>query len=99
MQEAIAHLARHDGTLSLLMIDIDHFKNINDSHGHLTGDEVLKWFADVLQERLRQNDVHARWGGEEFTILADGANLENAFLLAEQMRQTVETRSSATCPA
>ncbi len=98
MQEAIAHLARHDGTLSLLMIDIDHFKNINDSHGHLTGDEVLKWFADVLQERLRQNDVHARWGGEEFTILADGANLENAFLLAEQIRQTVETRQFGNLP-
>ena len=98
MQEAIAHLARHDGTLSLLMIDIDHFKNINDNYGHLTGDEVLKWFADVLQERLRQNDVHARWCGEEFTILADGANLENAFLLAEQIRQTVETRQFGNLP-
>lgn len=98
MQETIAHLARHDGTLSLLMIDIDHFKNINDRHGHLTGDEVLKWFADVLQERLRQNDVHARWGGEEFTILADGANLDNACLLAEQIRQTVETRQFGNLP-
>jgi len=52
----------------------------------------------VLQERLRQNDVHARWGGEEFTILADGANLENAFLLAEQIRQTVETRQFGNLP-
>lgn len=88
LQEAIAHLARHEGELSLLIIDIDHFKDINDRHGHLVGDDVLRRFADLLGERLRQNDVAARWGGEEFVVLADGAVLENASLLAEQIRES-----------
>jgi diguanylate cyclase (GGDEF)-like protein len=91
LQEAIAHLARHEGDLSLLMIDIDHFKAINDHLGHPIGDEVLKQVADVLRERLRQNDVAARWGGEEFVVLADGTALDSARLLAEQIRGAVES--------
>jgi diguanylate cyclase (GGDEF)-like protein len=90
LQEAVAHFDRHDGTFSLLLLDLDHFKDINDQHGHVAGDEVLKRFADVLHERLRQNDVDARWGGEEFVVLADGARLEAAFALAEHVRQAVE---------
>jgi len=93
LEGAIAHLARHEGSFSLLLIDLDHFKSINDRCGHVGGDEVLKRFAEVLHERLRQNDVDARWGGEEFVVLADGARLENAFLLAEQIREAVETAS------
>lgn len=89
LQESIAHLARHPGSFSLLLIDIDHFKRINDCHGHVVGDEVLKWFADILEGRLRQNDVPARWGGEEFAVLVDGAKLDNAMLLAEQIRTAV----------
>jgi diguanylate cyclase (GGDEF)-like protein len=90
LDEAVAHRRRHIGTFSLLLIDMDHFKNINDHYGHIIGDEVLKRFAEVLHERLRQNDVDARWGGEEFAVLADGANLERAFVLAEQIREAVE---------
>jgi diguanylate cyclase (GGDEF)-like protein len=90
LQEAVAHLGRHDGVFSLLLLDLDHFKNINDQYGHVAGDEVLKRFADVLHGRLRQNDVDARWGGEEFAILADGAHLEAAFALAEHIRDAVE---------
>lgn len=90
LEGAIAHLARHEGTFALLLIDLDHFKSVNDRCGHVGGDEVLKRFADVLHERLRQNDVDARWGGEEFVVLADGASLENAFQLAEQVREAVE---------
>lgn len=89
LRESVAHLERHEGVFSLLLIDIDHFKGINDRFGHLTGDEVLRRFADVLRERLRQNDVAARWGGEEFAVLADGASLENGFLLAEQIRAAI----------
>jgi len=89
LQQAVAHLGRHDGVFSLLLLDLDHFKDINDRFGHVVGDEVLKRFADVLHERLRQNDVDARWGGEEFVVLADGAHLEAAFALAEHVRQAV----------
>jgi diguanylate cyclase (GGDEF)-like protein len=89
LRESVAHLQRHEGVFSLLLIDIDHFKGINDRYGHLAGDDVLRRFADVLRERLRQNDVAARWGGEEFAVLADGASLENGFLLAEQIRAAV----------
>lgn len=89
LEGAIARSARHGDRFSLLMIDIDHFKNINDHYGHATGDDVLRRFGEVLSERLRQNDIAARWGGEEFAVLADGANLENARLLAEQIRESV----------
>jgi diguanylate cyclase (GGDEF)-like protein len=98
LHEAVAHRQRHSGTFSLLLIDMDHFKNINDRYGHSTGDEALKRFADVLHERLRQNDVDARWGGEEFAVLADGADLERAFVLAEQIREAVENSDFAGIP-
>jgi diguanylate cyclase (GGDEF)-like protein len=90
LQEVLAHLDRHDGTFSLLLLDLDHFKHINDQYGHVVGDEVLRRFADVLHERLRQNDIDARWGGEEFVVLADGARLEAAYALAEHIRTAVE---------
>jgi diguanylate cyclase (GGDEF)-like protein len=91
LKESAAHQERHEGTFSLLLIDIDHFKRINDRYGHMAGDEVLRRFGEVLRERLRQNDVAARWGGEEFAVLADMASLENGQLLAEQIRQAVAT--------
>lgn len=90
LEEAVARIDRHEGRFSLLLIDLDHFKGVNDHYGHVVGDEVLKRFADVLHERLRQNDVDARWGGEEFAVLADGASLDNAFALAEHIRQAIE---------
>lgn len=89
LEEAIAHATRHNGVFSLLLIDIDHFKGINDRHGHIVGDEVLRRFAEALHERLRQNDVAARWGGEEFVILADEATLENGCQLGEQIRAAI----------
>jgi len=98
LEAAIARTARHGDMFSLLMIDIDHFKNINDYYGHATGDDVLRRFGEVLRERLRQNDVAARWGGEEFVVLADGANLDNARLLAEQVRESVAVTSFSPVP-
>ncbi|HTY04109.1 MAG TPA: diguanylate cyclase [Rhodocyclaceae bacterium] len=95
LEGAIAHATRHGDTFSLLMIDIDHFKNVNDYFGHLVGDSVLKRFSEVLTERLRQNDVAARWGGEEFVILADGASLENSRVMAEQVRDSIATTTFA----
>jgi diguanylate cyclase (GGDEF)-like protein len=98
LEAAIARTARHGDVFSLLMIDLDHFKNINDYYGHATGDDVLRRFGEVLRERLRQNDVAARWGGEEFVVLADGANLDNARLLAEQVRESVAVTSFSPVP-
>ncbi len=89
LEEAIAHATRHSRVFSLLIIDIDHFKRINDQYGHIVGDEVLRRFAEALRERLRQNDVAARWGGEEFVILADETTLENACQLGEQIRAEI----------
>jgi diguanylate cyclase (GGDEF)-like protein len=75
---------------SLIMIDVDHFKQINDRHGHSTGDFVLKQIASLLQEHLRDTDILARWGGEEFMLLLPGATIEGAFGFAERCRRRVE---------
>lgn len=89
LEATIARVARNGDTFSLLMIDIDHFKSINDYYGHTTGDDVLKRFGTALLDRLRQYDVAARWGGEEFSVLADGTSIENARLLAESIRESI----------
>lgn len=98
LESTIARAARHGDVFSLLMIDIDHFKNINDYYGHSIGDEVLRRFGEVLTARLRQYDVAARWGGEEFVVLADGASLDNARMLAEKIRESVATTSFSPVP-
>jgi diguanylate cyclase (GGDEF)-like protein len=76
--------------LSLLMLDIDHFKVINDTYGHAAGDAVLVSLADCLQQRQRASDRTARVGGEEFVVLLPETAYQNALLLAEQLRQKVE---------
>ena len=74
----------------LVMIDIDHFKKINDQHGHQVGDIVLQQFANLLVEHSRSNDVVGRWGGEEFMIIYLSTNLEGAYHHAEKMRKIIE---------
>jgi diguanylate cyclase (GGDEF)-like protein len=76
--------------LSLIIIDIDNFKSINDSYGHDIGDEILKEVANVLQEKIRQVDILARWGGEEFLVLAPNTDHDNVQILAEKLRLTIE---------
>lgn len=85
-----AGLRRQTG-LSVLLIDIDHFKNINDSYGHAIGDRVLKNFAVALNEVLRGEDVLFRWGGEEFLILSSDCDSDQAQLLAERIRSRAES--------
>jgi two-component system cell cycle response regulator len=85
-----AFALRHGSPLSILMLDIDHFKQVNDSHGHLAGDEVLKSLAVTLQKTIRVEDLLARYGGEEFLIVARGADPTNATILAERIRRTVQ---------
>ena len=81
---------RQGRTLSLILCDIDHFKKINDTRGHLVGDEVLRQIGRLLGDTVRKVDVAARYGGEEFAILLEATELEGAQLLAERIRQEAE---------
>ncbi|MEC5397228.1 sensor domain-containing diguanylate cyclase [Uliginosibacterium sp. H1] len=80
---------RYNLPLALIIFDIDHFKHINDDYGHAAGDIVLKEFVQLLGERLRDSDVLARWGGEEFVVLAPSTSLDEAHKLAENLRDRV----------
>ena len=80
---------RHSRNLAVLMFDIDHFKRINDLHGHLAGDFVLKELARLVQSRIRRDEVFARYGGEEFCIILPETTLDGAVELAERLRQQV----------
>jgi diguanylate cyclase (GGDEF)-like protein len=82
---------RYQQPYSLLMIDIDHFKKINDTFGHITGDKVLIQLVKTIQEHLRQPDNVCRWGGEEFLVILPNTSLEAAKVTAEKLRQTVES--------
>lgn len=85
----IERARRYERPLSLLMLDIDHFKPINDTHGHDVGDQVLVHFARVLLENLRVTDLCVRWGGEEFIVLAPETPLFQALQLAEKLREAI----------
>jgi diguanylate cyclase (GGDEF)-like protein len=78
---------RNGSSLSVLMIDLDHFKRVNDEHGHLAGDAVLKQAADVIQRSLRSEDLFARYGGEEFAALLRFTDGQRAFVVAERIRE------------
>lgn len=77
--------------LSLIMLDIDHFKRVNDTHGHDAGDAALRFLADLLRDELRGVDTAARYGGEEFAVILPQANLEGALIVAERLRSRLET--------
>ena len=87
-----ARCQREGAPMSLLVIDVDHFKSVNDRHGHAIGDEVLRALAASLLAVLRSSDVACRFGGEEFVILMPGADEHVALVRAETLRQTVESR-------
>jgi diguanylate cyclase len=86
LETELAMAARSARPLCVALIDIDHFKRINDQHGHRTGDEVLRTFASRAQEDLRQLDKLARWGGEEFLLLLPHADLAQAWVAIERLR-------------
>jgi diguanylate cyclase (GGDEF)-like protein len=86
----LAAAERHGRPLSLLLVDVDHFKEVNDAHGHLAGDETLKMVAFVLRGAVRKEDVLARYGGEEFVVIARETPLQGARALAERIRRAVE---------
>ena len=89
LEREIIRGRRHERDLSILMFDIDHFKRINDVHGHLAGDFVLKELANIVRARIRRDEVFARYGGEEFAIILPETSLEGAVALAETLRQKV----------
>ncbi len=81
---------RYGYTFSLLFLDLDHFKNINDRYGHLEGDHVLIEMTRVIREALRLSDLFGRWGGEEFIIVLPKTKVEDAYLIAEKLRHRIQ---------
>jgi diguanylate cyclase (GGDEF)-like protein len=73
-----------------MMIDIDHFKLINDAHGHDTGDRILQKIAEILKGRMRVQDTVARWGGEEFVVIVESVTRDEASSIAESLRYMIE---------
>jgi diguanylate cyclase (GGDEF)-like protein len=91
--EAKLELMREEeGLLALLVIDVDHFKKVNDEFGHLMGNQALQHIANVLKQHVRKNDIVARYGGEEFTVILPDTNREEAYDIAERMRQAVRNQ-------
>jgi two-component system, cell cycle response regulator len=85
-----AELCKKGGDLSLIMIDLDYFKQVNDIYGHLTGDEILKQTVQQIKKNLRTSDVLARFGGEEFALLLPNTKIDGAYIVAERIRVTIE---------
>jgi len=85
----VASAIRNSHAISVLMIDIDHFKIINDTHGHPAGDSVIQAVAKILNGEFRDEDVAARFGGEEFVVLLNNCDLKNAIIRAETFREKV----------
>lgn len=90
MPTEFAFARRHRKPLSLALCDIDHFKQINDTHGHPCGDHILKSVADVMRQSVRTEDTLARWGGEEFALIMRDTRGEEAFIAAERIRRAIE---------
>ncbi|SDY54371.1 GGDEF domain-containing protein [Pseudomonas sp. NFIX28] len=90
LEHEVAQWQQHGNTLLLAMLDLDHFKRINDNYGHLAGDKVLKIIAGVLRKRLRGSDFIARFGGEEFVLLIPNTSLPVGMRLVETLRAAIE---------
>lgn len=96
MNEYLAQLAAKETPFSIILLDIDHFKAVNDMYGHTIGDEVLVFLADLMRETVRGEDICCRYGGEEFLIILPNADLKLAKHLAEKLRSYVAKTNSPT---
>jgi diguanylate cyclase (GGDEF)-like protein len=95
LDREIAVASRHGHPLTLVMFDVDHFKKVNDSHGHLAGDAVLKDLAQRIRPRIRREDLFARYGGEEFACVLPSTALPGGIVFAEHLRTLVEEKPCA----
>jgi two-component system cell cycle response regulator len=93
LEKEFAYAARHSSPLALIFLDIDNFKRINDTYGHPAGDFVLSELSQMMANLVRTEDVLARFGGEEFTVLCRGTDLAGAGIVAERLRRAVEERT------
>ncbi|WKY47367.1 diguanylate cyclase [Eubacteriaceae bacterium ES3] len=91
INQEIHRAKRYKKNFSIILMDIDYFKEVNDSCGHLTGDKVLAQFSRLLNDHTRETDILGRWGGEEFIIICPETDLDEALLLAEKLRHAVES--------
>ncbi|MBL8816726.1 MAG: GGDEF domain-containing protein [Planctomyces sp.] len=96
LEQGVLRSIRQQSGLCIILMDIDHFKVINDSHGHLTGDEVLRIFCERIRGCLRQGDVLARLGGEEFLVLVESMAIEEARRMAERIRLVISSHPFVT---
>lgn len=93
LQREIKRADRNEETLSIVFMDIDHFKKLNDQHGHLVGDQILKQFTALCCENIREYDLFARYGGEEFVLLLPNTDTEKAAIVAENLREKTAANS------
>jgi diguanylate cyclase len=89
ISDSMEKLKKEKSYISLLMIDLDNFKNINDTYGHIAGDEILKQLSNILKCNIRANDIATRWGGDEFVITLPGVNTKDAFKIADRIRRDI----------
>lgn len=92
MQREIARVKRFNTKMSMIIFDIDHFKEVNDRYGHNFGDHVLKTIAHIVKDNIRRIDYFVRWGGEEFMIISSETDLKKAHALAERIRIIIENK-------
>jgi diguanylate cyclase (GGDEF)-like protein len=91
--EKKADVDRYGTEVSIILLDIDFFKNVNDKHGHIIGDEVLTEFAQILKHNVRVTDFVGRWGGEEFLIICPNIGIDKAFEIAEKLLDKIRVHS------
>lgn len=90
LADEVDRAARYSHSLSLILFDVDHFKSVNDTHGHLVGDDVLIKMAEITAETVRSVDIAGRWGGEEFVVICPETGEEGAAEVAEKLRKAIE---------
>lgn len=90
LKEDFSRSVREQSPLSIVMVDIDHFKRINDTYGHLVGDKAIVLIASILKNALREGDIVVRYGGEEFFMILHGANCRNATIISERIRHQIK---------